>query len=297
MISLVKIVGIGDAAIDYYYRCDRWPKVGDKAMVNLIKSELGGMISNAIANLGKYGAEAYLVDEIYEGHKEFIESTLLNFNVKKDCLTYTKENITTTTNIMLTKDERTIFINWSKKPRNLTEVQLELIKTADCIYTTISDLKMLCNVDEAIMHADFNGKIVLDLENNTFESFAQDKKYFDLADIIFINDHALEKLQCEIKVQEIISGKEKIIVLTEGKNGCEVITSEKSEKIEGIKVSVVDTTGAGDMFNSTYVYALFSGKDPFESARIANYAAAKSVECMGNKNIDLINEVRKIIIR
>ena len=297
MNNLVKIVGIGDVAIDYYYRCDRWPNVGDKAMVSLIKSELGGMISNAISNLAKYGAEAYLVDEIYEGHREFIEDTLVDFNVKRECLTYTKENITTTTNIMLTKDERTIFINWSKKPRSLQRVQLEHVKTADCIYTTISDLKMLCNVNEAIMHSDFNGKIVLDLENNTFESFEKDKEYFDLADIIFINDHALEKLTCEIKIQDLFYKKEKIIVLTKGKNGCEVITSKKNEHIEGIKVNVVDTTGAGDMFNSTYVYALFLGKDPFESARIANYAAARSVESMGNKNIDLINEVRKIIVR
>lgn len=297
MNNLVKIVGIGDVAIDYYYRCDRWPSLGDKAMVSLFKSELGGMISNAIANLGKYGVEAYLVDEIYEGHKDFVEETLESFDVKKECLTYTKENITTTTNIMLTEDERTIFINWSKKPRNLEKYQLEHIKSADCIYTTISDLKMLYNVEEALMGSEFKGKIVLDLENNTFKSYEKDKKYFDLADIIFVNDHALEKLECEVKIDNILNEKEKIVVLTKGKNGCEVITSNKSKHIEGIKVNVVDTTGAGDMFNSTYVYALFSGKDPFESAEIANYAAAKSVETMGNKNINLINEVRKIIIR
>ena len=67
------------------------------------------------------------------------------------------------------------------------------------------------------------------------------------------------------------------IVVTLDKGGCEVFTATGVQRIEGHAVPVVDVTGAGDTFSSSFMFAYTTTRDAAESARFANAAAAMSV--------------------
>ncbi|MBC7887869.1 MAG: ribokinase [Ferruginibacter sp.] len=71
------------------------------------------------------------------------------------------------------------------------------------------------------------------------------------------------------------------VIITMGSKGAYVDTEEFQGIIESIKVTAVDTTAAGDVFNGALVVALSEGKDWKTAVQFACKAAAISVTKMG----------------
>jgi len=71
------------------------------------------------------------------------------------------------------------------------------------------------------------------------------------------------------------------VIITLGKKGALVSTSEYTELVPGFQLETVDTTAAGDVFNGTLCVTLANGKSLLEATRFANAAAALSVTKLG----------------
>lgn len=71
------------------------------------------------------------------------------------------------------------------------------------------------------------------------------------------------------------------VIVTLGEKGVLYVTEDKIKHIEGNKVKVIDTTGAGDAFNGALASALSEGMEIEEALRFANKAASLSVTRMG----------------
>jgi ribokinase len=67
------------------------------------------------------------------------------------------------------------------------------------------------------------------------------------------------------------------LVVTLGEKGALVMTDQGARQVPGVKVDVVDTTGAGDAFNSGLAVALAEGKDLIQAVRFA--ACAGAIAC------------------
>ena len=70
-------------------------------------------------------------------------------------------------------------------------------------------------------------------------------------------------------------------VITMGKAGVFVSTGSEQRMVPSYPVNAVDTTGAGDAFNGTFVTALANGLDIFQAAEFGNKAGALCVTKMG----------------
>ena len=68
------------------------------------------------------------------------------------------------------------------------------------------------------------------------------------------------------------------LIVTMGENGSLVISDQGMTAVPGVKVDVVDTTGAGDAFNSGLAVALAEGRDLIQAVKFANCAGA--LACM-----------------
>jgi 2-dehydro-3-deoxygluconokinase len=68
----------------------------------------------------------------------------------------------------------------------------------------------------------------------------------------------------------------KLVVMTMGKDGVILATSEARHRLAPHRVEAVDATGAGDTFNGSFLARLIAGDAPRDAARYANAAAALS---------------------
>ena len=75
----------------------------------------------------------------------------------------------------------------------------------------------------------------------------------------------------------------KIVCLTRGPDGSEIITAEQSWHVPADKVKAIDTNGAGDMFAGAFLYAISRGYSPDKAANLGNHAAAAVVSQHGNR--------------
>lgn len=88
----------------------------------------------------------------------------------------------------------------------------------------------------------------------------------------------------ELAAREILALGPGAVVLKLGARGCMIATAQGSHRVPGFKVSAVDTTAAGDVFNGAFATALAEGRAVPEAARFANAAAALSVTRPGAQN-------------
>jgi ribokinase len=73
----------------------------------------------------------------------------------------------------------------------------------------------------------------------------------------------------------------KTIIVTMGEHGSLILTSEMEAHVPSVPVDVVDTTGAGDAYNSGLAVALAEGKDIVAAAQFAACAGALACTRLG----------------
>ena len=84
------------------------------------------------------------------------------------------------------------------------------------------------------------------------------------------------------KAALILSGKGiKTIIITMGSQGALIFHEEKFVIVPAPKVSAVDTTAAGDVFNGALAVALLENRTIYEAVQFANQSAAISVTRLG----------------
>lgn len=74
---------------------------------------------------------------------------------------------------------------------------------------------------------------------------------------------------------------DRIIIITQGKDGCTVHTQAGAEHVPGFAVTEVDPTGAGDCFDAGFLVRWLAGDSPAEAARFANACGALAVTAQG----------------
>ncbi len=89
----------------------------------------------------------------------------------------------------------------------------------------------------------------------------------------------------------------KAVAIKKGKQGSFVADRAKSARIPVFKTKVVDSTGAGDVFNAAFLVAYLSGNDIAAAGRFANAAAAISVTGAGWSRYPTLKQVNDFLRR
>ncbi|BAL81537.1 ribokinase [Caldisericum exile] len=106
-------------------------------------------------------------------------------------------------------------------------------------------------------------------------------KVIPFADFITPNENELRKLTNSNDPYELLKLGAKNIVFKMGERGVRFINESEDFVVPAFKVDVVDTTGAGDTFNGSFVAALSKGMSIKDALRFGNAAAAISVTRKG----------------
>ena len=103
-------------------------------------------------------------------------------------------------------------------------------------------------------------------------------------DMIFCNDDeavAFSNKENLSEAVEFYKSKAYMTIITKGSEGSVVIENGVEHLAEAEKITPVDTNGAGDMFEGSFMYALLQDNDLKSCAEFANYGASKVVETFG----------------
>jgi len=74
---------------------------------------------------------------------------------------------------------------------------------------------------------------------------------------------------------------DRIVIITQGKEGCTVYTEDIEQHVPSFAVTEVDPTGAGDCFDAGFLVRWLAGSSPVEAARFANACGALAVTAQG----------------
>ncbi|MEL6965813.1 MAG: adenosine kinase [Pseudomonadota bacterium] len=104
-------------------------------------------------------------------------------------------------------------------------------------------------------------------------------------DITFANDSELKSLYQTADLPtafEAVKADCKLTIVTRGEDGCVVVTPDAVMEVAATPVdTVVDTTGAGDLFAAGFLYAYTQGYELEQCAKIGGLAAAEVISHIG----------------
>jgi sugar/nucleoside kinase (ribokinase family) len=281
---------VGDVALDEYYRAPYWPKIKEKVLVEALEPQMGGSMANAACVYAGFNESVYFLSQLNSGNiTQRLCANLRDNGIDTRYILYDDRLPDSKCMIILAEDEHTILI----PTLGITHIEItpEILETmckAKYIYSTIVEIKPLrcgnMNAIDIIKKIRQSGtKIVYDLDVALFE--ADDEIFLHEMDIAFFNkvgfDVYRNGLSMEEAVSKLLNNGTEIVVITLAEEGCLVYTRDQHVHVKGIPVDVVDVTGAGDTFCSTFIHALNKCHDLQRVAQFANAAAARAVTIMG----------------
>lgn len=286
---------IGNACFDYYYRADAWCPEGDKMLITPAGRKPGGMIPNAASVLAGYGDKTYLIDYMNSGEANLeLQADLRSWGIDTSFIVTDDQLKDPGCLIIQTPKERTVLVKNNEKPvRVLPERNLELLRNSADVYTSMVEFRQFQDYRNLAEDLTQHGaKLVFDCETSTFQDAAE--PLFDYASIVFFNELGAAKYVGrenalysgelgEEAARSLLKRGAEAVVITLGAGGCEAFSVSEHVRIPGYHVQVLDTNGAGDTFNASFVHRYMIGDSLKEAAVFANAAAGRSVMHEGSK--------------
>ena len=281
---------IGDVAMDEYYSAPYFPKIKEKILVQTLPAQMGGMIANAACVYAGYGAPVSFLTALNPGAvSKALCKGLNEAGIDTEFMVWDESLPDAKTIIILAEGEHTVFIPTLNLQRiELSGKAMEALRQADYIYSTFCELRplrfgemMVCKVLEDVKSRGCRLWVDLDVADIP----DGDEALFGYVDTLFVNEKGYENLEKraggDVCAWLYGKGVQRLIV-TQAEKGCTVYCrDEETFSVDGLKVPVVDVTGAGDTFCSSFLYGYTRGMELRQWAKFANYAASRAVTELG----------------
>lgn len=292
----MKILCIGHSSWDMTVPVDDYPIENTKYRFSEKYSAGGGPASNAAYLLGKWGIETVIATTI--GSDDFgtkIKKEFQDIKVNTEYIETNYEKETSFSFILINKKNgsRTVFNVATEHPA-LKKLNYDF--TPDIIFTDGHDYGATQNAiskyQNAISVIDA-GRITPELlELCKYIKYIVCSKGFaeTVTGMKFDFNNPQSLVNIYTKLQDKYPNSNLTITLEE--HGCLYTSGNEIKIMPGLKLTPVDTTGAGDIFHGAFTYGLANGFDMDKIVTFANIAAGLSVTKMGSRlSIPSLSEV------
>jgi len=286
---LKRICVLGSINIDLVTKTDAFPKAGQTVSGHEFATFPGGKGANQAVAAGRLGADVTFLGKV--GSDTFGDMALKSLHEANVNVSYIQKEQTSTGTASITvnaQGENTIIV--VPGANGLVDVDYvsrnkKIIDEADILMLQL-EIPME-TVQWAAEYAAKAGKLVI-LDPAPARTLP--KTLLKYSSIITPNETELaiisqmnvsdENSVIEAARAVLKQGADTVVHKSGGK-GAYLIADKETELVSGYKVSVVDTTAAGDSFNAGLAVSLAKGSDVKESIRYANAVGAMSVTKMG----------------
>lgn len=238
------VLVVGSVNLDYTFYTDSFLKPGETIVGNTFKTFHGGKGANQAIAASRLNDKVAFIGAI--GSESDNTSVIENFNQHNvECKKlYKKPGATGSAFINVVAGENAIaVIPGANELLTVNDIDVveECIKKFD---TVVVQLEIPGEVVERVLEIATKSRATVILDPAPSTNCTQ--KMLDLATFIKPNEHEYEDLKSRFRIEE-----EKCIV-TYGEQGIEFYHDGEKQKIASKSVEVVDTTGAGDVFNGVF---------------------------------------------
>lgn len=106
------------------------------------------------------------------------------------------------------------------------------------------------------------------------------------SDIVLPNEREALALSDERELKQALEmlSRDRLLIVKNGRRGCQLIRNGEVRHFPGIKAKVVDTTGAGDAFAAALIYGLARAYELEDALKLAIWFSGKKVELLGPRS-------------
>ncbi len=288
----MKLLSVGDLNLDIIFYVERLPGEGGEALTEKMEYSPGGSAANLAVAFRRLGGESWFFGAV---GRDFIgawlRSRLKEEGVRSDLVALREDKSTGTMCIISTPRDRTIVghrgANEALPPPNVLE-PLSFDAVFISGYSFLGE-NMAVAAAIAEMFAAKNVPVYVDVSG----VFAE--KGWKVLSGLRHKLRALLMNEAEARVffggEPFLPGFVDEVVVKLGKHGARAYSSKGAVEAEGFPVPVVDTTGAGDVFDAAYIWASLRGMGLRERLVFANAVAAIKVSRRGGWSAPTLEEV------
>jgi sugar/nucleoside kinase (ribokinase family) len=275
---MVDVTSVGDVNIDIL--TEPIDEIGEdeQKIVEEIKIKVGGGAANFAIWLNNLGMKVRLIGLIgndYFGNfiKEQLKQTGLDVKLKT-----ISERTGITFGIQF-KDgsKKLITYRGTNKLLSLEHIKVSDIE-GDVVY--FSGYNLLESLKEGLptlLEELKNNDKVISLDPDLKAGVRFDKnEFFKVArfvDVMFLNEK-----EASLIAKNLDWFKGRTIVIKRGKNGAYAIENGEKAEVSGIQADIKNPTGAGDVFNASFIHHYYYGYDLKECLEFANEQAVKYLQ-------------------
>lgn len=306
-----KILGIGNALVDILLHIDKDDILTenglDKGGMVMIdadrKSEIhediknfeqscatGGSTSNTIHGLARLGAPAGYIGKIGKDEMgDFFRSEMQRFHVTPHLILSDVDTGIATT--FISKDAERTFATYLGAAAMMTpeDVDPEVIAQYDFIHVEgylIFNHDLILRVCQIAKEKGL--KISMDMASyNIIEANYDFVKMLltDYVDIIFANEEEAKAFTHKegVEALKVLAEYCPVAVVKVGKEGSFISMDGKITCVPVTPIKAVDTTGAGDIYASGFLYGLLNGYSAEKAGELASFLAGKVIKYIGAK--------------
>ncbi len=287
------VVTIGDSVVDIVIPVPRFPRGNEDSVPGQgMKRQLGGA-SNFLLQASRLGLRTGIVDCVGgDDHGRFFLEVLRAEGVDVSRV-QVREGLPTAHCIVLVDAEGNhAYIGFQGATSHLgpEEVDPEYIRGAEALYisgyalagspTREAVLRGLRIASQAGIPTYFDpSPIPSRIPETAMRSVITE------SEIVLLNERELWLItganDLKVAANRLLELGPERIVLKRGPKGCVVCDRSGTEEVPGFPVEVVDTTGAGDAFNASFLFGQLEGWSLRNSAVLANAVGAIMVTKMG----------------
>ena len=270
-----KIAIIGLSGQSIFMNVDKFHEDGETKQAKSLYIEPGGKGYNQAVACSRLGSEVhYLTSVGNDDYGTLCEKTMIDEDINTY---YIRKEENTALATIITNNQGDNQVTVYKGASNLLNLQ-DLYNFKNIILAC--DILLVQNeipyevLKEAIIYASENDKLVI---YNPAPAVYDIEELLPYVNILIPNESEAYTIYNK-KIDEIVIDNELQLIITLGSKGCVYITKDKKEYFEALKVKVVDTTGAGDVFCAAIASSITNNKLTEEGIKFAIKASALHIQ-------------------
>ena len=310
------VVGVGNAIVDILSQVeesflDKHDLI--KSSMALIEEEVantlyddmppateqsGGSAANTLAGLASFGGKAAFIGKVSsDNFGKVFTHDIKSIGVHYDTKCADSDVATSRCLVAITPDaQRTMstYLGASTTIKN-DDVDAQIIENSKILYlegylfgdehskAAMSHAAKIAEKSNTKVSLSLSDGFFVDLFRNDFVNFIENHKIH----ILFCNEDEAKSLfetdDLDVAIDKI---KEKcdIAAITLGEKGSVIVQGDKKYNIDASKgLNVVDTTGAGDLYASGFLYGYTQGENLERCGQLANLAASEVIQHIGGR--------------